>query len=313
MKEKILWAGLMLVILSWVGNYLYFESKQLERPIFLDHYYEAYMHDQEQLTFYYLTNKMDNYEVRSLSIDGVKLYPVSDHGFTMWRTAPNTPQFEQEFSHQYLKSVTVELPKKSIPIEDGSKDRWSFEEVNATFSNGQSYTLDLGKVNVYEKVTDYTVLNTHASSSSNQHTSEKSMLATKPITVEDINVPFPENLSEDVYVKVDVNQEKFNINQDENTPEWLKREKQNEMVGISIDEDIFPFHLNKNDRMQLSMQFNPYRKSYFEFSIKISGTSDEGEQFKSKAPIIDHPSLNQQDINEIIEEKQGGNVNEASN
>ena len=69
MKEKILWVGLIFVMISWVGNYLYFQSKQLEHPIFLDHYYEVYLQDETYLTFYYLSN-----EPPMIEITGFRVY-----------------------------------------------------------------------------------------------------------------------------------------------------------------------------------------------------------------------------------------------
>jgi len=54
------------------------------------------------------------------------------------------------------------------------------------------------------------------------------------------------------------------------------------------------------------MRFNPERQSYFEFGISISGTTDSGDIFLRKSPIIDHPYLTEQIIDEIIAEKQGG-------
>lgn len=317
LKEKILWVGLIFVMISWVGNYLYFQSKQLEHPIFLDHYYEVYLPDETYLTFYYLSNKMDHSEVSYLLIDGVEVYLVSHDEFSIWPS--NAPQFEQEFAHQYLKSISLELPQSVIPLEEGKEDIWSFEEVSVTFSNGQTFTSNIGKVNVYRKLLDDKAFESRISSGSNQHRSEEAMVVTRPITVEAITLPFSKDLSEDVFVKVNLDQEKLKelnaIYQGGNAPDWFEDEQNlewNEVEGMSINEEVFPFQLNKNDWMQLSMQFNPHRKSFLEFGVTILGKSDEEEPFIHKSFIIDHPYLTQQDINEIIEDKQGGRANEPS-
>lgn len=315
MREKIFWYGMIIVVFSWVGNYLYFQSKQLERAIFLDHYYETYLQEENYLTFYYLTNKKDQSEVNYALIDGLEAYPASNGGFWNWQS--NTPTFEQEFSHQYLKSVRLQLPNYDLPIKEGSDDVWTFEEVTFAFSNGEMVTTDIGNVNVYGKLPNSDVFENRVSSSSNQHRSDDSMVAVKPVIVEAISIPFSEKISQDVLVKVNTDQEKLKeleaINKGGNPPDWVEEERDldwENVSGVSIDEDIFPFELKKDDWLTLSMKFNPNRKSYFEFGVEINGKTAEGEPFMQKAFIIDHPYLTQQAVNEIIAEKVGGAGNE---
>lgn len=136
---------MVIVVFSWVGNYLYFQSKQLEHPIFLDHYYETYLQDETYITFYYLSNKMDQSQVSYALLDGIEAYPASDGDF--WNWTANKPRFAQEFSHQYLKSVRLKLPKFNLPIEEGSDDIWSFEEITVAFSDRQTVTANVGKIN----------------------------------------------------------------------------------------------------------------------------------------------------------------------
>lgn len=315
LREKLFWFGMIIVVISWVGNYLYFQSKQLEQPIFLDHYYETYLQEDNYLTFYYLTNKQDPTQINYALIDGLEAYPISIDGF--WNGAPNTPKFEQEFSHQYLKSVRLQLPKYDLPIEEGSDDVWSFEEITFAFSDGEMVTTDIGNVNVYGRLPNSDVFESRVSSSNNQHRSDNSMVAVKPATVEAITIPFSEEISQDVLVKVNTDQEKLKeleaMNQGGNPPDWFEGERDidwENVSGVSIDEDIFPFELKKDDWLTLSMKFNPNRKSYFEFGIEINGKTAEGEPFMRKASIIDHPYLTQQAVSDIIAEKVGGARNE---
>lgn len=311
MKEKIFWIGIVIVVFSWIGNYIYFQSKQLKQPVFLDHYYETYLQEENYLTFYYLTNKQDLFEVNYAIIDGVEVYPASNGG--VWNWSSNTPTFEQEFSHQYLKSVRLQLPNYDLPIEEGSNDIWALEEITFAFSNGEMVTTDIGSVNVYGKLPNSDVFEIVVSSGSNQHRSDNTMVATKPVTVEAITVPFNKEISRDVLVKVNLDQEKLKtldvLKHGGNPPEWYEMELDLDWVkigGVLIDENIFPFDLNKDDWLQLSMKFNPNRKSFFEFGIEIKGTTADGERFLRKASIIDHPYLTQQAVNEIIAEKVGG-------
>lgn len=311
MKEKLFWVGIVIVAISWVGNNVYFHSKQLQQPIFLDHYYETYLQEENYLTFYYLSNKQDQAHVNYALMDGLEAYPASNDGFWNWSTT--TPTFEQEFSHQYLKSVRLQLPKYNLPIKEGSDDVWSFEEITFVFSNGEMITTDIGHVNVYGKLPNSDIFETRVSSSNNQHRSDKTMVVTKPLTVEAITIPFNGEISQDVLVKVNLDQEKLmeldGVRHGENPPDWFENERDLEwenVSGVSIDEDIFPIELQKSDWLKLAMKFNPNRKSYFEFGVELRGKTAEGEPFMRKASIIDQPYLTQQTVNEIIAEKVGG-------
>jgi len=315
-KERVLWGGLAIVILSWIGNYVYFQSQQLDQPIFLKHYYETSIRDEETigLTFYYLTNKLNASEVSYVTVDGVEAYPLQETDFQMWPTTTSVPQYEQEFSHHYLKSVRLQFQSSFLPIKKGSDDIWSFDKLDVTFTDGQTMSADIGKVNVFAKEPDYELFDEQVSSSSNQHWSQKSMVTTQPLIIEEIAVPFAEEIGKDIYVKVNLNHDTMEkldyAQQEEILPEWfdeLINTDTYKLEGIPITEPIYPLSLNEGDRLQLSMRFNPNRKSVFEFGMTISGTAVNNEPFLHKAFIIEHPSLSQQSVNEIIKAHKGGN------
>jgi len=305
LKEKILWIGLLIVFISWIGNYLYFQSKQLDQPIFLDHYYETYMQDASTLTFYYLSNKTDDAVINHVTIDGIDLYPVLDHGL-VWSSSPT---FEQEFTHQYLKSVTLDFAPVPFPLKE-TDDAWSFEEITVTFTNGQTLTTHIGEVRVFENLQNHELFNFHSGSTSSEHIHQEIMVATKPLTVEAIQIPF-EELVEEVDVKVNVDtkliKENESLRQRESTAGWqgpFGVLEWHEIKGISSHEEkLFPFQLERDNWLQLSMQMNPNHKSYVDFGVEITGTTDDGKPFMRKSTIIEHPTLTQKVLNEIIDEK----------
>lgn len=291
--------------MSWIGNYLYFQSNQLDQPIFLDHYYETYIQDESYLTFYYLSNKTDDAVINQVTIDGIDLYPVLDLGL-LWSSSPT---FEQEFTHQYLKSVTLDLAPVPFPLQE-SDDVWTFGEINVNFSNGQTLTTDIGKVRVFGNLQNHELFNFHSGSSSSEHIHQETMIATKPLTVEAIQIPFKE-LVEEVDVKVNVDtkliKENESLRQGESTAGWQDQFgviEWNEIKGISSHEEkLFPFQLDQDNWLQLSMQINPNHKSYVNFGVEITGTTNDDKPFIRKSTIIDQPTLTQKVINEIIDEK----------
>lgn len=314
MKERLLWAGIALILLSWVGNYAYFHSKQLNEPIFLNHYYEGFLGEEISFTFYYLTNKQDPAEVTDVQIDGVEMVSVFNDGqeYGMWQESSSL-SVVQEFRHHYLKSVTLQFNKEFIQFNE-AESSLSFEKMEVFFSNQSSIIADVGKVNLYLDNREINVLDSRMSSSSNQHRSEEAMVTKEPIIIEEISIPFPEELAGEVAVKIDLDQGRLNefgsLNNGRDFPSWLEenREKKwEETPGIPIGKkDLLPLNLNKSEWLHLYMNFNPERISYFQFGIHIKGKTESGDPFEQIAPIIDQPYLEQQDIDKIIAEKKGG-------
>ncbi|MRH43794.1 hypothetical protein GH741_14040 [Aquibacillus halophilus] len=310
MRERFLWAGITVIIMSWFGNYLYFQSQQLDEPIFLDHYYQMYHSEAVQeipLTFYYLANKQNPMEVNYIEMNGIEAYPVSNNvGFTMFNN--NQPQinYRQEFTHHYLMEVTVTIRNDMDKVVNENDEAWSFNTMDVYFSNGEHINANIGEVVIQSHHNQPLVLDTRSGGSSNQHRSAVSMVANQPIRIQDISVPF-DRLTDDVSIKVGLNEANSNkmisspgVNQALDLP-W------EELQAPTVEAIMFPFDLAKNDFMGLYMQFDSNRTSYYQFDIQISGTRDDGQPFVSGVPINDQPYLDENDLDAIIETK-GGNM-----
>ncbi|WP_160645877.1 hypothetical protein [Chengkuizengella marina] len=311
MKKSIFWVGIAICILSFIGNYLFFQSEQLKEPIFLDHYYdfENYNNNDIDLTFYYLTNKNDTFKIKNALINGVEVYPVSYGGFSMLPN--NTQQYEQEFTHHYLKSVTFSIPYSSISSFESLEEVWSIENMIVSFYDHKDINAEIGKINIYTKPSTDKIFDFQVSGSSNQHREYKIMTALQSLNISNISVPF-EELIDEVEIKVNLNQEKLKqlkvLKYGGDSPAWFDDERKkdwNELEGVSTKEQLFPLKIRAGDWMQLQMAFNPNHKSYFQFGIRIEGVTENGEPFVERVLINDYPHLSQKNINEIIEAKQG--------
>ncbi|MFS0821894.1 hypothetical protein [Bacillus sp. 1P02SD] len=311
MKGKIFWASILIITLSYIGNYIYFHTKQLDAPIFLEHFYELTMNEEDETTlpFYYLTNKSDQSNVNFIRIDGVEAYADSNGNF-MWES--QAPQFEQEYTHHYLKAVNV-----SFPSEYEGDSPLSFSEIEVHFSDGKTVQANIGKVTLHKRMENPNVLETRISSSSNQHREEKSMVALQPITIEKIEIPFASDLSDDILMKVDLEQKRLGelekLMTGANPPDWFDEERDKEwsdLPGVLLNDNLLPLHLKQNEWIRFLMQFNPERDSYYQFSIKLFGKTESGEEFVRELPINDQLDLDQKTINRIIKAKESGETNE---
>ncbi|GAE95285.1 hypothetical protein JCM21714_4505 [Gracilibacillus boraciitolerans JCM 21714] len=303
--KKILWSGLAFVIISWIGNYLYFESKQIQQPIFLTHYYEEIYYEDLQLTFFYLTNKKDPVDVQYVEIDGMEIYPMSNQGFTIWHENVPQVQYEQAFRHQYLKSVTIQFPFTEMAFINEQKQAWSFSSMDVYFNDQTMVTTDIGEVVIQPSIQGNDILQTQSSGGSSNGQSFTTMTAEQALTITDITLPF-ENVADEIEMKLDNHPVKITPQDRKNATEIVDPLQEN-WQGTSrdrVNKDLFPLDLAENDSVRLTTRINPERRSYFEFGIYLNGITVDGKPFKSAALIIDRPYLKQGDINEIIEERQ---------
>ncbi|WP_174731559.1 hypothetical protein [Mesobacillus harenae] len=302
MKEKYLWAALIVILISWAGNYTYFQSKQLDEPIFLKHYSDSYYikDGESMLTFYYLTNKQNPANVHYLRIDGHEFYP-NNQGMSF--------HYDQEFRHHYLKSVMIPFPEHSLPISgDGT---WTFESMEVGFDQYPPRTYDIGKVAFYPQQEAELPFDFRMSSGSSSHRSDTAFVATEKVTLEAIKIPFPE-AADDLEVKLNLDQEKLKeldaLQDGRDIPEWYDQslhEDWNKIDGVIANDDFFPYSIEKDEWLRMMIYFNPERTSAFEFSLNLQGTTENGERFNIMAPINDFPSLEQKDVDELVDQ-QGG-------
>ncbi|SEN63995.1 hypothetical protein SAMN05192533_11672 [Mesobacillus persicus] len=310
MNGKIFTAAIFIIVISWGMNYAYYHSKLLEKPIFLEHFYEAYIQDERQLTFYYLTNKQNAAEVSHVVIDGVEGVNVRNEHVGFWNDSG--PRFNQEFRHHYLKSVTLEFRQDSMPL--GELDStFTFETMEVFFQDQSTVIAEIGKVVFYPEDEYQRVFDSRMSSGSNQHRSEEALVANEPLSIDRITIPFADKLAGEVAVKVDLDQERLKefdaLKTGGDFPAWFEETRNNEWEdtpGISIDEGIFPLRLDSNEWLSLNMYFNPERTSFFEFSIQMEGATDKGESFVHRSHIIDAPNLNQQKVDQLVDAKKEG-------
>ncbi|MBM7571211.1 hypothetical protein [Aquibacillus albus] len=311
MKQRYLWIGMALIMISWVGNYLYFQSKQLAAPIFLDHYYEAYGEDEVQLTFYYLTNKKNPADVSYVRIDDVEGYPHQPAGNWIWQDNQNQVQYEQAFRHHYLRSVTIRFNLRMSELFADGKESYAFKEMDVFFQDQTDITADIGEVIIYKNRNDDPIFDNPVSSGSNQHRAQKSIVARQPVTIEEMDVPF-EEVANDVSMKVHLQRPRPDgITTEGSSPDWVQGKDNDDwerLPGDDIVEGLFPIYIEESDRIRLYLAFNPNRTSYFDFSIHIKGKTGDGQDFIYQTPFIDSPYLTQESVDQIIGKVEGGEV-----
>ena len=159
MKVRFFWVALVLIGVSWVLNSIYAYSKQLDEPIFLDHYIDAEYQDDLYMTFYYLTNKNDSSVVSSVSTGELIGYP-EDHYFSM-------NKFKTGRHSIIMFYVVPTLGSTFDPT--AHTGNYSFTEIDVFFSDGKKITAPIGIVTIRPRVLEESPLEQVSSSGDGYH------------------------------------------------------------------------------------------------------------------------------------------------
>jgi len=301
-KGRFFWVALGLIGASWILNSMYAYSKQLDEPIFLDHYMDVVYQEHLYMTFYYLTNKNDTSSIVSMNAGDVRAYPTEQ---TYGWNGINQIANRQTFNHYVLRSVNVEFYNPY-----GTRLDESFTEMDVVFSDGRVVTVPIGHVmmqppNMEESPLEYT-----SSGSSSNNFNQSYYRALEPLTIEAIESPFHDELQGDFAIKINTPKNPFESRasdlafQDAMSREW------NDIRGLDVKDVSFPIHLKERDTFRVHSKFPTNSTKVLNMNIHISGTTESGEAFSTTTGIITQPYLEQQTVHELIKAKTKGDTDE---
>lgn len=300
MKERFLWAGIALVVVSWFGNYLYFQEQQIETPIFLEHYYERESQSEYNLSFYYITNLSDPREVRYAIIDGIEIYPQLHTHHFFWHNGQPQIHFHQQFSHQGIREVRLSFLEDLVASAKDSDGDWSFSEMTVFFDDGSNTTQNIGEVMIregreYDSKEEEVVQSTYSSGGSDG-SNETGFEVLKNASVTEVVIPFVSEVSDKMSFKVALGEKKIQWKHDEMS--WQDVNGQNG--------ERFPISLKQGDGMYVSVQIHEDYNKPLAFPLKIMGESTDGTPFISHAYIDQMPYWTKDEVKEVIANFEGG-------
>ncbi|WP_172372621.1 hypothetical protein [Sporosarcina jiandibaonis] len=306
MKGRIFWLALFLIGLSWMVNSYYAYSKRLDEPIFLDHYIEKSVleEDESNLTLYYLTNKNDDSHVSLVNFGGITGYVARKDFFDDFGFYENEFNHDiQTFTHYALRELQIEL--NSFEFEEllNGDDELIVHEMELFYSDGRDITVPIGEVVLHLPYQIENVLNQPWAGSSSDNLSIFSYSAEESLTIDNITFGFDEVIKDQVFIKIDSMNTVSVPNQmaDDLSVNWSR------LPGIEIKEFKFPHELKKEEGFKLYTQISPEFIGSLESSLVIKGSTESGKPFTSYSLINNQPPyLEQEDVNRIIQEKGKG-------
>lgn len=305
MKGQFFWIALGLIGVSWIVNSMYAYSKQLDEPIFLDHYMDVVYQDQFYMTFYYLTNKNDTSVISSMNAGDLRAYPEQSYGFF---NGTNQIYNHQDFGRYVLRSVNVTFYNPY-----GDQLDYETTEMDVVFSDGRVVTAPIGHIMTQPPKTEKSPLEQTSSGSSNNNFNQDYYRTLEPLTIHSIEYSFQNELQDEFSVKINTRKTLLESKETEETEVVFLDsidQKWHDQPGLDLRNVLFPIHLKEQDRINVHSKFPTNSTKVLNINTHILGTTESGKDFTTTASIITHPYLEQQDVTELIKAKTKGDTDE---
>ncbi|MBX0356095.1 hypothetical protein [Halobacillus sp. Nhm2S1] len=296
MKGKTFLISLLIVAISWGGNLWFYQSKQLEEPVFLEHFYGGI----GMFELYYLTNRDDPARVMSVEFsDGTTLHAKSDYYAFQNENPAYGPDIQSRSSHYLLKSVVFDEQK----MRELSVDHRGRATIH--FNNGETTVADIGKVTSSEHREGNGIFRQQSSSSSSNGRSFRSYTVVEDLKIESMTSPFPE-VDEDLKKKLYTPSIGTTGTPDGGGPRTHNKELNEEwsrVAGAPLEEVQFPIEMKRGDGIRLTMQEKPDAIRAYSYEIEMTGTTENGYPFTQPFYVTNDPQLTPEQMELLIERR----------
>lgn len=179
--SKFLWPIVVLLIAaSWVGNVWYYQSMQLEKPIFLKHYMIVNGNQSDMIELTYLENKMKGRKVTGIRLEELPMlrFQIDPH--------PNSYR-HQVLGKAYGEWRTEEAGQmEKVPV--------TIKEATVYYNEGQPEKVPIGEINVLWEQRE-SLLETSSSRGSSDGTGQYSVTVKQSLTLEQVDYSFSDRIS----------------------------------------------------------------------------------------------------------------------
>ncbi|RDY66971.1 hypothetical protein DXT76_20175 [Halobacillus trueperi] len=296
MKGKTFIISLLIVAISWGGNLWFYQSKQLEEPIFLEHFYGG----AGVFELYYLTNREESSHVMSVEFsDGTTLHAKSDYyGFHSGNPAYG-PDVQSRSMHYLLKKTGFdEQQMRELEVDHEG-------EATIHFNDGKTMTADIGTVESSELREGNGIFRSQGTSSSSNGRSFRTYTVKEDLKIDSMSSPFPE-VQDDLKMKLYAPSIDLTGTPDAGGPRSYSKELDEEwsqVAGAPLEKIDFPIEMKRGDRIRLTMQEKPDAIRAYSYEIEMTGTTENGNPFTQPFLISNHPQFTPEKMELLIERR----------
>lgn len=194
LNKKLVAIGLVLLIMLWTGNIIYYKKHVIKEPLFIKHYYDVYIKG-DIVNLYYLQSTTSKDKIINI-------------------TFPEIEQKYIEFTENDIdnsKGPYYRLKALNINVNNGSNNEVSDEytnkvitRANIAFSSGKTMNVNLGEIHLYNSDKNKTsYLKREMQSSSSDNTGGTTFYADKDIYITGINNRFYNDIKDILEVSID--------------------------------------------------------------------------------------------------------------
>lgn len=181
MGSKLLWIIVpLLMTASWVGNLWFYQSMQLEKPVFLKHYMVLNGNYSDWIELTYVENRKNGKKVTGIRLEELPMlrFQINPH--------PDT------YRHQVLGKAYGEWRKEDF----GQMEQvpFSIKEATIYYNDGLPEKVPIGEIKVVWEKSDG-LLQTSSSRGSSDGTGQYSVTVNQPLVLEQIDYSFGDRLS----------------------------------------------------------------------------------------------------------------------
>ncbi|MYL48331.1 hypothetical protein GLV98_02500 [Halobacillus litoralis] len=296
MKGKTFLISLLIIAISWGGNLWFYQSKQLEEPIFLEHYYGG----AGVFELYYLTNREDSSHVMSVEFsDGTTLHAKSDYYGFHSESPAYGPDVQSRSTHYLLKKAGFdEQQMRELEVDHEG-------EATIHFNDGKTVTADIGTVEFSKLREGNGLFRQQSSSSSSNGRSFRSYTVKEDVKIESMSSPFPE-VQDDVKMKLYTPSIGTTGTPDGGGPRTYTKEMDEEwsrVAGAPLEKIDFPIEMKQGDRIRLTMQEKPDAIRAYSYEIDLTGTTKNGTPFTQPFLVSNHPQFTPEQMELLIERR----------
>ncbi|MED4015069.1 hypothetical protein [Sutcliffiella cohnii] len=304
-KERYLWLFIILIFISAVGNYLFFQSKQINEPVFMKHYYvKEYMEEDPEVRFslYYLVNKHNPVTITSVRVDDSFHAYTANENFGFWHHS-NQISYEQQFTHHYLMTSTLTVRLDSEIVMNNPS--FSFQEVTVHLSDGTTQTVNIGEIKIHPIMerNETNVVEQRLSVSSNDHKRENFFIPLETIRINNVMSPFDEFLENKIKMKIDTDHDRVL----EAYRKWnshhfrdFANQTWDQLPGAPLTKANMPISIDEGYWANITTITYQDFPSYIDFPIEVVGETESGNSFNFPIYMSDRPYWDQVQINELI-------------
>lgn len=299
MKRKALIVLIILLILSWVGNLVYFFNYRLDKPVVLSQYtdYLIYPNQSAYFELYYLTNQGSKVNIERIGQPDNLFFPAQ-----IQNAQVNT------YNPYVLKRALVIVNSSNIDSITEKEDL-KLEQLSVYFSDGSMQKVDIGEIhfrNKREAITESAFRSVASGSFNNDHGFHL-LTAEEPVTIESIEYPFKDRLGD-----------AFQVSATLSTISWTEQQESIEgpnRINMDIDEKSlletipFPIRLEKGNALRVAYQFRfdkeiDLRKyDFYKLKMKINFVTDEGQKETTEVEMHNTPEFQKEDILKLMKER----------